>query len=481
MAREFLYRRLGSAVIVILAFFAAAAPLAPAQGVPQLKRPMDTPEEKPPEPPKKKKVKGPRAVAVLQFNADGKPMLIPIAILVEGKFYDAGAYKADPVPMALYSGTVYEVEQTGESQGLFTVNTALHSKAAGSIHPWVGAGSFLPIGTEAEKSTRKAEDVPVGLGASSGGSSADEPPRLTKATAAKPPASPPAAAPPAGDSASQNNAAPKTAATPASAAPAKTPSGETSQSQPQTAAPPEKESTGFYRPTLRRGPAMQAPKEEEYDPPATQKTDTAATAAGAPELKRVPAISDDGGPDPRRYNFFWKTGEEDDRRNQMLALAADDVRAYVNALAKNSIAPKPAAPKATSSRKTPVKAVQPEFDSIRFRAFDVWGNNQPVMILSAEAHLPPAAGASAAPASYSVTLVAKPDIYGTLHKLYSGVTDKFHLDVTPRLELIDAVDADGDGHGELLFSEISDAGSGYIIYRPTPDKLWKLFDSLNAQ
>ena len=51
---------------------------------------------------------------------------------------------------------------------------------------------------------------------------------------------------------------------------------------------------------------------------------------------------------------------------------------------------------------------------------------------------------------YSVLLIAYPDIYNNLHKLYYGVTDKLHLDVIPRLELIDAVDADGDGRGELL-------------------------------
>jgi len=32
------------------------------------------------------------------------------------KFHDASVYKADPVPMALESGTVYEAEQAGESQ-----------------------------------------------------------------------------------------------------------------------------------------------------------------------------------------------------------------------------------------------------------------------------------------------------------------------------------------------------------------------------
>ena len=103
------------------------------------------------------------------------------------------------------------------------------------------------------------------------------------------------------------------------------------------------------------------------------------------------------------------------------------------------------------------------------------------MILSAEAHFPAAPGATAAPDSYSVALVARTDIYGNLRKLYSGVTDKFHLDVTPRLELIDAVDADGDGRAELLFHETTDAGSGYVIYRATADKLWKMFDSLKAE
>ena len=38
----------------------------------------------------------------------------------ERQFWDATAYKADPFPMALESGTVYEAERTGNSLGLFT-------------------------------------------------------------------------------------------------------------------------------------------------------------------------------------------------------------------------------------------------------------------------------------------------------------------------------------------------------------------------
>jgi hypothetical protein len=120
---------------------------------------------------------------------------------------------------------------------------------------------------------------------------------------------------------------------------------------------------------------------------------------------------------------------------------------------------------------------------VKMIAYDLWLNNQPVIILSAEAHMPPAAGNPPAEDDlpYFILLVTYPDIYNNLHKLYAGVTDPRHLDVTPRLDLVDAVDADGDARGELLFKETSDQGSGWVIYRPTADKLWKMFDSLNPE
>jgi len=47
----------------------------------------------------------------------------------------------------------------------------------------------------------------------------------------------------------------------------------------------------------------------------------------------------------------------------------------------------------------------------------------------------------------------------------------------PRYEFIDAVDADGDGRGELLFRQVWDSGSGFAVYRVIGDRLWPLYES----
>jgi hypothetical protein len=210
-------------------------------------------------------------------------------------------------------------------------------------------------------------------------------------------------------------------------------------------------------------------------------------------VQLLPAISDAGGPEPKSYAFEWLKDEEGERLKQMTTLATEQVRAYVEARAKAKIMPMPAPKSATARAARPASALKtprsrtpdPILENVQMRTFDLWNNNQPVLVLTAQAHMPPPpAGAPHAADSelqYSILLVTHPDIYNNLHKLYVGVTDKYHLDVTPRLELVDAVDADGDGRGELLFRESSDNGNGWIIYRATVDKLWKIFDSLRPE
>ena len=165
--------------------------------------------------------KGPRAVGLLALSPNGKAHLIPVAIMVDGQFYDASAYKASPVPMALWSEVVYEAEKSGVSQGLFTVSDALQNKQTGE---WMAEGKWQTKAAleAAAKKSAAPPTKPRGLDDDSG------PPVLRHAGAKKP------AAPAASPGASQTGSA-TAAAAPASPAPS---SGTSQTTSTQTASPP---------------------------------------------------------------------------------------------------------------------------------------------------------------------------------------------------------------------------------------------------
>ena len=186
----------------------------------------------------------------------------------------------------------------------------------------------------------------------------------------------------------------------------------------------------------------------------------------------MPAISDEAISDPRPYSYVVKPAEEQQLRKKMLTLAANEIRARYLA----SEGSKPAAVR-TSSQKTkalPVRSAESAFEDIQFRILDLSNANEPVLVLTAKGRFPTKPSAGTDFQSY-VALVAREDISGELHKAFSNVTDSMHLDIQPRLELIDAVDADGDGRGELLFRQLSDKGSAFVIYRVIGEQLWALF------
>jgi hypothetical protein len=247
------------------------------------------------------------------------------------------------------------------------------------------------------------------------------------------------------------------------------------------------------RPRLRRGKPTQSFADEEfpgYSKPGATPSAKAAKPADADKgpVQLIPAISDAGGPEPHSFTFEWLKDEEGERHQQMEALAKQQLRAYLDAQAKAQISAQTAAkvtPKAAAARHVQAaKPPEPILSNVQMTTYDLWSSNQPIIVYRADAQMPPTAGSegsSNAGLQYSILLVARTDIYTNLRTLYSGVTDKYHLDLTPRLDLIDAVDADGDGRGELLFKETSDAGTGWVIYRATADKLWKMYDSLNPE
>ena len=440
-----LYR---TAIILAIPLLLCVAPaMSPAQDDAAEVAPHDKPKPK-------KKDAGPRALALLEIASSGRGTVIPIAILVDGKFYDASAYKASPVPMALEPGTIYEGMRAGEPLGLLTISNALHSDAINTKTRWLAKGVWLAEGATVVKTTRKAETTPVGL------ESKDEPPRLSKT-----PANPAAANSPTAPEPPRPQPVPQTSPTPAASGPgnASAKSGETDAKQ---------SATGENAFRLRRGKPTQPIPEEKDEPRGV--------------LQTMLAVSDEGEREAASFRYAWDKTEQAMREKQIEKLAQEALHAYMQGHAGPGAAAAKPAVKSPRVKKQATKPEETPFEKIALVALDVWRGNQPVLVYSAEAVMPQAQSANQRPdestaARYFVTIVARSDIYGNLKQLYAGITDKQHFDVTPRMEFLDAVDADDDGRGELVFRENTGSATGFVIYKPGGDSLWKMYDSLNLQ
>jgi len=113
------------------------------------------------------------------------------------------------------------------------------------------------------------------------------------------------------------------------------------------------------------------------------------------------------------------------------------------------------------------------------RAFDVDYDNDAEIVLTARCALRKKPSTAALVNTY-ITYVARQELTGDLRKVFSDVTDDERLDVVGRLELVDAVDADGDSHAELLFRRIGVTAQTFELYRAGRDQMWKLFEGAEA-
>ena len=177
-----------------------------------------------------------------------------------------------------------------------------------------------------------------------------------------------------------------------------------------------------------------------------------------------------------------KPEEEQQYRTKLLAMATDEVRGRARLLAGQTIQASEPAKNPGSRKPSAGKPPQPDFEEVQLHVFDLNSSNEPVLILSAKAQLPqnPKENETSGP-QYMVTVVARQDSNADFHKVFSSVTDASHLDVIPQMELIDAVDVDGDGRGELLFRQVSDAGTAFVVYRVIGNQLYALFQGTTAE
>ncbi len=102
-----------------------------------------------------------RAVGVYEWTGEeGKPKasrLMPVTLFIDGHLEDASVYLARPVPFALETGTIFELDQAGKPEGLLELSFARHLSAEGGEFDdgWMGFGAYKPLPKETLVATKK--------------------------------------------------------------------------------------------------------------------------------------------------------------------------------------------------------------------------------------------------------------------------------------------------------------------------------------
>ncbi|MBZ5492989.1 MAG: hypothetical protein LAO76_18890 [Acidobacteriia bacterium] len=369
-----------------------------------------------------------RATAVVEVTTDSAGIVathvFPVAILDEGSFHDASIYKSAPQPMALDNGIVYEVQKEGIPVGYATILSSTNNKGWTALAKW----------QVADQPKKAQASTPVTTG--------DNRPIIHRGDANPSPT--PA-----------STSAPGTSNSTTSASSASAPSNDSS-SAPEDA----------DRPVLRRRSPPQAEPESTPQPSPTPSAQTPTTQGFPAPHTKLPvitsgtktfvAVSDNESADVRSFAFKWKPGEAQQMETRMRKLALAQLPRENVQLNANSL------------------------QNVVMRSFDLDLSNDAVIVFSAEipgSYLAP--GGKSTPGKFVsryVTVIARVDFEGVPQKLASSVTDSSRLDVAPRLELIDAVDVDGDGLAELLFREYGFDDKGFIIYGVGRSTVTKVFE-----
>jgi hypothetical protein len=96
-----------------------------------------------------------RAIAVYEWTGDlahpTAARLLPVSLFINGQLEDAGVYLAQPIPFALQPGTLYLLQDTGQTVGALNIQSA-HTNPTPSAPSWAAYGRFLTP-TEAAAAT----------------------------------------------------------------------------------------------------------------------------------------------------------------------------------------------------------------------------------------------------------------------------------------------------------------------------------------
>jgi hypothetical protein len=465
-----------------------------------------------------------RSVAVLEWVGEpGKPSasrLVPVAVYDGEQLNDGTIYLSRPEPLAVAGGVEYELQTAGKPMGVFDVFGAGEENGS-----WRGFGAWKPLSAvEAEKAKNafnqsslnapvdvpedehpvlkrkhpKGTDTDDDSGKSSGTGAGSAGETSAKKTQGEPvdPDRPTLKRKTSDDSGTTANSGSGSSSKPSAEADPERPTIRKSRKSsddammPSTSAAPDPD-----RPRLKRGKPLdivsESPKLEGFPP----------------SMQQAVAISDARTKAEHPWKYTWANPEDELK-----------MKTALEAMARTALgldAP-PAAAKPvrrTAPGRKAVKAPEPAepvaLEDEQFRVFELAYGATATMVLTASSQKPmamatpapdskaddrpvikygkanPKADADAAPKPVSapakavpqkfVTIVAQPDLYGGVAVLYKSVTDSMHLDETPRMRLVDAVDALGDNRGELLFELRGDTQRQFAMYRVLRGSAERLF------
>ncbi len=390
-----------------------------------------------------------RAVAVLEWTGEtGKPSasrIIPISVFDGEQYQPGGLYLAKPEPLALEPGTEYVLEDAGIARGLFDINTSQDVDGY-----WFGYGAWKPMAAPPKRAKPKqgrnmpqvvndaGNGRPHFKGRDSGSTSSSTD---TSSTQSSPPTNPPAS----GNSSSGDPDRPTLRRRSDSSSPA--PSASSAGGAPETAiagADPD-------RPHLVHG--QQTPKDD------MQPTQLTGVPSG---LQQMIAVSDASDREAHPFVYLWADPADAGKMKEQMQIAAASAIAATAPPVKATTTRSHNAAAGTAQRRkaaaTPAAAPKPAFINERFKAYELSYSGGATLVYTAQVQ-------DKAGKTKYVTLIAQPDFNGVPKVLFKSVTDDDHLDVTPKMRLVDAVDARANNRGDLVFELSSHRDREFVIYR----------------
>ncbi len=108
-----------------------------------------------------------RAIGIFEWTGEeAKPTasrLVPVTVFINGQLEDAGSYMVRPVPFALSTGTVFEVQKAGVAEGTVELAYERHLEGNSIVQfdsGWMGYGLFKPAAQAPVLAARKSGPLP---------------------------------------------------------------------------------------------------------------------------------------------------------------------------------------------------------------------------------------------------------------------------------------------------------------------------------